>query len=67
MKTNKGISEYDTMKMIFDVPILLNTDIMVKSNEINELFRVYHDISAKQVTEIFKSFPYLYCCPSRKV
>jgi len=67
MLTNKGIKTIDTMKMIFDVPILLSTDVMVKSNEINELFRIYHDINQKQVTEIFKSFPYLYCCPTRKV
>ena len=67
MKVNKGIEEYDTMKMIFDVPVLLNTDVATQSKEIEELFSVYHDIQKEQVTEIFRSFPYLYCCPTRKI
>jgi len=55
------------MKLVFEVPVLLNTDIVAKSKEIEELFEIYHSISAHEVTEIFKAFPYLYCCPSKKI
>lgn len=55
------------MKLVFEVPILLSTEIGVKAKEVEELFQIYHKISEHEVTEIFKSFPYLYCCPSTKL
>ena len=64
---NKGVSEYDTMKYFFEIPLLMTTDIFKSAKEIEELFALYHGIQAAQVTEIFRAFPYLYCCPSRKV
>lgn len=56
-----------TMKLVFEIPILLNTDIAVKSKEIEELFRVYHEITPAEVTNIFLDFPYLYCCQTVKI
>ena len=67
LKGSKGIDEYTSMKLLFDVPVLLSTDVRQKSREIEELFKIYHDISKEQVTEIFQAFPYLYCCPSKKI
>ena len=55
------------MKMVFDVPKLLETDVPVKTKEIDELFKVYHDISAAEVNDIFRDFPYLYCCQTFKI
>lgn len=67
MNRNKQIDETTTMQKVFEVPALLNVDIAVKSKEVDELFRVYHDISPAEVKSIFLDFPYLYCCPSRKL
>jgi len=61
------IDHVTAMRLVFEVPILLNVDVVSKAKEIEELFQVYHKISAEEVTEIFKVFPYLYCCPSEKI
>ena len=67
MKRNKQIDEQTVMKKVFEVPALLNVDIAVKSKEVDELFSIYHDIGPEDVKSIFLDFPYLYCCPSRKL
>lgn len=55
------------MKLVFEVPILLSTDVALKAKEIEEMFMLYHKIPAEEVTEVFKAFPYLYCCPTVKI
>lgn len=55
------------MQMLFEVPILLSNDLQVQAKEIDQLFKVYHDIEPMEVVSIFKKFPYLYCCPPRKI
>lgn len=67
LKQRKGIEEADTLKLIFEVPALLSIDLAIKVREIEELFQVYHEITSDEVTEIFRDFPYLYCCPSKKI
>ena len=67
LKSNKKIDELTSMKLVFEVPILLTTDIPKQSKEIEELFKVYHGISADEVTQIFLAFPYLYCCQTFKI
>ena len=67
LKGNKGIEELTAMKLIFDVPVLLSEDVPAKAKEIEELFYVYHGITADEVTQIFLSFPYLYCCQTFKI
>ena len=67
MKQNKKVDELTTMKLVFDVPLLLTTDVPSQSKEIEELFEVYHGISADEVTQIFLAFPYLYCCQTLKI
>ena len=67
MKQSKGIDENAAIKMVFNVPPLLNVDIGVKAKELEELFQIYHKISAAEVTEIWRNFPFLYCCPTRKI
>ena len=62
MKVSKNIDELTAMKIVFDVPLLLSTDVPKQAKEIEELFQVYHGISADEVTQIFLAFPYLYCC-----
>ena len=49
------------------MPALLSVDIAVKAREVDELFHIYHGISSEEVKSIFLDFPYLYCCPSRKL
>ena len=50
LKTSKNIDELTAMKLVFDVPLLLNTDVPNQAKEIEELFQVYHGISADEVT-----------------
>ena len=67
LRDSKGIDYSDSLKLVFDVPALLSLDIAARSAEIEELFHIYHKIEVDQVTQIFKDFPYLYCCPSKKL
>ena len=67
MKGSKNIDELTTMKLVFDVPLLLSTDVPKKVKEIEELFQVYHGITSEEVTQIFLAFPYLYCCKTLKI
>ena len=55
------------MEKVFDVPALLSIDLGAKVKEVEEMFMIYHEITPEQVTEIFLAFPYLYCCPTRKI
>ena len=55
------------MKLIFEVPVLLNTDVPKQAKEIEELFQIYHGITADEVTQIFLAFPYLYCSKTFKI
>jgi len=64
---NKQIDEKTLMKLVFEVPVLLNVDIALKAKEIEELFKVYHQMTSEDVKSIFLDFPYLYCCPSHKI
>ena len=52
LKGKQKIDNVAAMKLVFEVPILLNVDVVAKSKQIEELFEVYHEISAKEVTEI---------------
>ena len=67
LKKEKNIDELTAMRLIFAVPAILQLDIVARSREVEELFRIYHEVSAQEVTEIFLDFPYLYCCPTRKL
>ena len=67
LKDKKQIDETTTMQKIFEVPALMNVDIPVKAKEVDEMFEIYHGISPEEVKSIFLDFPYLYCCPSRKL
>ena len=53
--------------MLFDVPVMLSNDIYVQVKEIDQMFKVYHNIEPMEVVSIFKKFPYLYQCPPRKI
>ena len=67
MRRNKQIDATTTMQKVFEVPSLLNVDIAVKAKEVDELFEIYHGMTPADVKSIFLDFPYLYCCPSRKL
>lgn len=67
LKSKQNIDRVTAMRLVYEVPILLNVDINAKSKEVEELFQLYHQIAAEEVTEIFKVFPYLYCCQSHKL
>ena len=67
LKRRKGIDELTTMKMLYEIPSLIQVDLVAKTKEIDELFGVYHNITPEEVTDIFLAFPYLYCVPAKKI
>jgi len=68
LDTKTGIKRAEAMKLIFECPRLLSIDLVKQMDEVFFLFDLYHKISKEEVTnEIFKSFPYLFCCDTIKM
>lgn len=63
-----GLSEEETMRILLECPKLISRkDLEHQIKEIQFSFRLYHGITEQEVTEIFRSFPYLYCCELQKI
>ncbi len=63
-----GISREDTIKLIFDCPRLVSIKLEDKMAEMFELFELYHGFKKEEVVnDIFRNFPYLFCCSGTKV
>lgn len=64
----QGLSEEEIMKALLESPKLISKHHLDKQiKEMQFIFRLYHGINEQEVNEIFKSFPYLYCCEPVKV
>jgi hypothetical protein len=56
------------MKALLEAPKLISKkDLEHQVKEIQFLFRLYHGVNEQEVTDIFRSFPYLYCCDTQKI
>lgn len=64
----QGLNEQEIMKALLESPKLISKQHLEKQmKEIQFIFRLYHEVNEQEVTEIFKSFPYLYCCEPLKI
>jgi hypothetical protein len=50
------------MSLLIECPTLLMKDLPKQMKEIFFLFNLYHGFTEREVIEIFKGFPYLFCC-----
>lgn len=62
-----GLSEEETMKALLEIPKLISMDIQKQVKDITFLFNLYHRFTNQEVMEIFKKFPYLFCCEPNKI
>jgi mTERF len=61
-----GLTEDETIKALIECPKLISKNLDHQIKEIFFLFNLYHGIKEKDVMEIFKSFPFLFCCDVKK-
>jgi hypothetical protein len=65
---SQGLTEEESMKALLECPKLISKrDLGKQIKELQFLFRLYHGITEQEVTEVFRSFPYLYLCDQTKV
>ncbi len=64
---DRGVAEEEAMKLLMECPRLISFDLKKQMKEIFFLFDLYNKIPEKDVIEIFRSFPYLFCCEIEKV
>jgi hypothetical protein len=64
---SKGVSEEETMRVLLDCPKLISKDLEKQMKEIFFIFHLYHQINEQEVLEIFRNFPYLFCCELNKI
>lgn len=67
MLEEKGLEKQEITKLIFDCPKLLSVDLKTRMHETFHLFDLYHKIGEDKVMEIFRAFPYLFCCDMDKM
>lgn len=63
----EGFTKQEAVRLVFECPKLLSGDLATSIKNIQTSFHVYHRITPAQVNDMFKSFPYLYCCNFAKV
>ena len=61
-----GLSEDETIKALIECPKLIQKNLEKQMKEIFFLFNLYHGIKEQEVIDIFRSFPYLFCCELSK-
>ena len=62
-----GIREKEAIKYTFEGPKLFSVKLEKQMEEIFHLFKLYNGIEQKKVMEMFKGFPYLFCCDTMKM
>ena len=67
MLEKQGIAKAESIKLIFECPKLVSVDLEASIKETLYLFDLYHKINQEQVMDIFKHFPYLFCCDTVKM
>jgi len=63
----RGVTRPEIVKLVFECPKLLSVNLESQISECLHLFDLYHKISEEQVFDIFRSFPYLFCCEMGKM
>lgn len=63
----QGVSRIESIKLIFDCPKLVSIDLEKNITETLSLFELYHKIKQQEVMDIFRHFPYLFCCDTIKM
>lgn len=61
-----GIEEKDAIKYTFDCPKLFSVNLDKQMTEIFALFKLYNNIESPKVMDMFRGFPYLFCCDTVK-
>lgn len=65
---SQGLTEEESMKALLECPKLISKrDLGKQIKELQFLFRLYHGINEQELTEVLRSFPYLYLCDQIKV
>ena len=64
---SKGVKAQEAMKLIFDCPKLVSIDLEGSIEKTLYLFDLYHKIGQAEVMELFRVFPYLFCCDMTKM
>jgi len=68
LQSKASIDREEAMKLIFECPKLLSVNLEANMDEVFFLFDLYFKISQESVVdEIFKKFPYLFCCDTTKM
>lgn len=62
-----GMTEDEIIKALIEAPKVMQTNIEHQMKEIFFLFNLYHGIKEQDVMDIFRNFPYLFCCEVTKV
>jgi hypothetical protein len=62
-----GIKKDAAMNYLLQVPKLLSEPLETKIKETIFVFELYHKMTEKDVFEIFRAFPYLFCLQTRKI
>ena len=52
----------EAVKLLFECPKLVSMDLRNNMTEIFTLFNLYHGIKEPEVMDVFRAFPYLFCC-----
>jgi len=55
------------MYYLIECPKLISKQLDKHMPDILESFSLYHRVSQEEVMDIFKSFPYLFCCDPEKI
>jgi hypothetical protein len=63
----QGVSHLESIKLIFECPKLVSVDLEKSISETLSLFELYHKIKQQEVMDIFRHFPYLFCCDTVKM
>ena len=63
----QGVSRLESIKLIFECPKLISVDLDKTISETFTLFELYHKIKQQEVMDIFRHFPYLFCCDLTKM
>lgn len=64
---SKGVAPQEAMKLIFDCPKLVSINLEDSIEKTLFLFDMYHQIGQEEVMDLFRVFPYLFCCDTTKM
>lgn len=62
-----GVEETEAIRYTYDYPKLFSVQLEKRMDETFHLFKLYNNIEHDQVMNMFKQFPYLFCCDMIKL